>query len=93
MIKNQAFLLACLASLSQSIYPQLDRFNAYVVKIPKENISERVSIALKDNIDLVGVTTTAGSIEMTDHLPSQNAFIVSKVQKSNSLMKWKTNLR
>jgi len=92
MIKNKAFLLACLASLSQSIYPQLDRFNAYVVKIPKENISERVSIALKDNIDLVGFPTTAGSLAMTDNFPSQNAFIVSKLQESNYFINGKTNL-
>jgi Asp-tRNA(Asn)/Glu-tRNA(Gln) amidotransferase A subunit family amidase len=92
MIKNKTLLLACLAGLSQSIYPQLDRFNAYVVKIPKENISEKVSIAIKDNIDLVGFPTTAGSLAMTDNFPSQNAFIVSKLQENNYFINGKTNL-
>ena len=39
MKKKNAFILACLASLSQLIYPQVDKFNAYVVQIPKENIT------------------------------------------------------
>jgi hypothetical protein len=38
MKKKNAFIIACLATLSQLIYPQLDEFNAYVAQIPKESI-------------------------------------------------------
>jgi len=92
MKKKNAFILACLASLSQLIYPQLDEFNAYVVQIPKESINDKVSIAIKDNIDLVGFPTTAGSLAMLDNLPAQNAFVVSKLKKNNYFINGKTNL-
>ena len=92
MKKKNAFILACLASLSQLIYPQLDEFNAYVVQIPKESINEKVSIAIKDNIDLVGFPTTAGSLAMLDNFPAQNAFVVSKLKKNNYFINGKTNL-
>ena len=92
MIKNKTFLLACLASLSQLIYPQLDKFNAYIVQNPKENINDKISIAIKDNIDLIGFPTTAGSLAMLDNFPIQNAFIVSKLQENNYYIDGKTNL-
>ena len=92
MIKNKTFLLACLASLSQLIYPQLDKFNAYIVQNPKENINDKISIAIKDNIDLIGFPTTAGSLAMLDNFPIQNAFIVSILQENNYYIDGKTNL-
>jgi len=92
MKKKNAFILACLASLSQLIYPQVDKFNAYVVQIPKENINNKVAIAIKDNIDLIGFPTTAGSLAMLDNYPIQNAFIVSKLQENNFYIDGKTNL-
>ena len=92
MKKKNAFILVCLASLSQVIYPQVDKFNAYVVQIPKENITNKVAIAIKDNIDLIGFPTTAGSLAMLDNYPIQNAFIVSKLQENNFYIDGKTNL-
>jgi len=92
MKKKNVLIIACLASLSQLIYPQLDKFNAYVVQIPKESINKKVSIAIKDNIDLVGFPTTAGSLAMLDNFPDQNAFIVSKLKKNNYFINGKTNL-
>lgn len=92
MIRFSFFFLACLASLSQLIYPQVDKFNAYVVQIPKKNITNKVAIAIKDNIDLIGYPTTAGSLALLDNYPTQNAFIVSKLYENNFYIDGKTNL-
>ena len=59
-------------------FPQDDPFNAYIVQISPSNQDGRVSIAIKDNIDLIGWPTTAGSLAMLDNIPTQNAFIVTK---------------
>ena len=92
MKKNKTFLLTFLLIFSEYIYPELDIFNAYVVEIPKKNQDSKISIAIKDNIDLVGFPTSAGSLAMLDNLPDQDAFLVSKLKDNNFYINGKTNL-
>lgn len=73
-------------------FPEDDPFNAYIVQILPSKEDGRVSIAIKDNIDLIGWPTTAGSLAMLDNIPTQNAFIVTKLQSANYHISGKTNL-
>ena len=84
--------LAFLVIFSEFIYPKIDKFNAYIVQISQQNQISKIGIGIKDNIDLVGYPTTAGSLAMLDNLPEQNAFLVSKLEDNNFFINGKTNL-
>ncbi|WP_255402339.1 amidase family protein [Tenacibaculum sp. SG-28] len=49
-------------------------------------------ILLKDNIDFIGMPTTAGAAVLASHYPSENAFIVDKLLSKGALILGKTNL-
>jgi len=89
---NKTIPLAFLVIFSEFIYPKIDKFNAYIVQIPQQNKITKIGIGIKDNIDLVGYPTTAGSLAMLDNLPEHNAFLVSKLEDNNFFINGKTNL-
>lgn len=49
-------------------------------------------ILIKDNIDVVGVPCTAGSIALKDHFPKEEAFLVHKLREAGCVILGKTNL-
>ena len=51
-----------------------------------------VPILLKDNIDTVDMTTTAGSLALQGSTPLQDAFLVAKLRAAGALILGKTNL-
>jgi len=51
-----------------------------------------IPIAGKDNIDVLGVPTTAGSRIMNDRLPGEDAFVVAKLRAAGAIIIGKTNL-
>ena len=74
------------------VFSSNDPFNAYIVQIPDSKKDTRINIAIKDNIDLIGWPTSAGSLAMLDNIPTENAFIVTKLQAANYRISGKTNL-
>ena len=69
-----------------------DPFNSYIVQIPSKHGDSKINIAIKDNIDLAGFPTTAGSLALINNIPSKSAFLVSKLEKANYHISGKTNL-
>lgn len=51
-----------------------------------------LTVSLKDNIDWVGLPTTAASIILKDNYPSQNAFVVDKLLNEGATLTGKANL-
>ncbi|GGJ20083.1 amidase family protein [Deinococcus roseus] len=51
-----------------------------------------IPILVKDNIDVVGVPCTAGSIALKDHFPARDAFVVQQLRKAGCILLGKTNL-
>lgn len=49
-------------------------------------------ILLKDNIDFIGMPTTAGAAVLASNYPSENAFIVDKLLSKGALILGKANL-
>ncbi len=49
-------------------------------------------ILLKDNIDLVGMTTTAGSLALQNNVPMQSADLVRRLETHGAIILGKTNL-
>jgi len=51
-----------------------------------------VPLLVKDNIDTRGLPTTGGSIALAHNLPTQDAFIVRKLQTAGAIVLAKTNM-
>lgn len=51
-----------------------------------------IPVLLKDNIDVVGMANTAGSLAMVDNRPSADAFLVARLREAGAVILGKTNL-
>ena len=73
------FLIGVLffAYLHCDLYATEDPFNAYILTIEDSSDGESTNIVIKDNIDLEGFPTTAGSLAILDNIAKKDAFIVS----------------
>ena len=70
-----------------------DKFNSFIaIKADLENVDNKTEIAIKDNIDVVGFATTAGSLALKNNFPTEDAFIIKKLKKNNFIIYGKTNL-
>ncbi|HHO51818.1 MAG TPA: amidase [Deltaproteobacteria bacterium] len=49
-------------------------------------------ILLKDNIDAVGLPTTAGSLALARHVPSADAFLTARLREAGAVVLGKANL-
>jgi amidase len=51
-----------------------------------------IPILVKDNIDIVGMVNSAGSLALADNRPKQDAFIVARLREAGAVILGKTNL-
>lgn len=51
-----------------------------------------IPVLLKDNIDVVGMANTAGSLAMSDNFPNKDAFLVARLRAAGAILLGKTNL-
>jgi amidase len=51
-----------------------------------------VPVLLKDNIDVMGMVNSAGSLALSDNRPAQDAFIVTRLREAGAVILGKTNL-
>jgi amidase len=51
-----------------------------------------IPVLLKDNIDAVGMVTSAGSLALATHKPSRDAFLVERLRRAGVVVLGKTNL-
>lgn len=51
-----------------------------------------VPIIVKDNINTVGLPTTAGSFALQDFYPEENAFIIKKLEEAGAIVLAKSNM-
>ena len=49
-------------------------------------------VLLKDNIDVVGMANSAGSLAMANHRPTSDAFLVGRLRDAGAVIVGKTNL-
>ena len=94
-MKNNRFLIIALALLTSLVNANArnDPHNAYIIFTPEITAKENtIKIAIKDNIDLAGYPTTAGSLAMVNNIAANDAFIVKQLKNSNYYLQGKTNL-
>lgn len=92
--------------LSDSVYPPLNAIlalNPNAIAEAEQLDAERrqghvrgplhgIPILVKDNIDVFGMPTTAGSVALRDSYPARDAFIVQRLRDAGAVILGKTNL-
>ena len=86
-------LFLCLfAAYSMGLFAAKDPFNAYITLTENHAQEGDISIAIKDNIDLAGFPTTAGSLALLDNIAKNDAFLVRQLKQHGYHISGKTNL-
>ena len=58
----------------------------------KRGILEGIPILVKDNIDVLGMPTTAGSLSLSDNMPVEDSEVIKKLKENGALIIAKTNM-
>ena len=80
-----------LISFTLLAHNEEDPFNAFIYINPL-NSGLLVNIGIKDNIDVKGMITSAGSLALSNNYPNKDAFLISKLKLSSYHIYGKTNL-
>ena len=51
-----------------------------------------IPVLIKDNIDVVGMVNSAGSLALADHKPKTDAFVITRLRAAGAVILGKTNL-
>ena len=73
-------------------YTQADLHNALIETYETSNNKNLIKIVIKDNIDIKGKVTSAGSLALSSNTAKKNAFIVDKLINANYHIYGKANL-
>lgn len=87
--RDSGGLLHCDPRALRSSAAALD---AAPLPVPGTRPLHGVPLAFKDNIDVAGMPTTAGSPWMADHVPRQSAGVTQRLLDAGALVLGKTNL-
>ena len=82
------FLLFFLITVSASN----DEKNSLIEIYDNPNDINLINIVIKDNIDIGGKVTSAGSLALKDNIAKSGAFIIDKLKRSNYYILGKANL-
>lgn len=58
----------------------------------RRSLLDGVPILVKDNIDVIGMRNTAGSLALLDNIPLEDASLIKQLKKAGAIILGKTNL-
>ena len=84
MIKIITLLLIFISFAAHAVE---DRFNAFIYLNQNSANEGAIGIGIKDNIDVKGMATSAGSLALADYYPDKDAFLITKlkIQKTDQI--------
>jgi Asp-tRNAAsn/Glu-tRNAGln amidotransferase A subunit and related amidases len=69
-----------------------DEKNSLIEIYDNPNDANLINIVIKDNIDIAGKVTSAGSLALKDNIADKDAFIIDKLKSANYYILGKANL-
>ena len=69
-----------------------DEKNSLIEIYDNPNDADLINIVVKDNIDIAGKVTSAGSLALKDNIAKTDAFIIDKLKRANYFILGKANL-
>ncbi len=81
-----------LSFFSILIYASNDEKNSLIEIYNNPNDPNLINIVIKDNIDIGGKVTSAGSLALKDNIAKSDAFIIDKLKRANYYILGKANL-
>ncbi len=77
---------------STLVYTSNDEKNSLIEIYDNPNDTNLINIVVKDNIDIGGKVTSAGSLALKDNIAANDAFIIDKLKRANYHILGKANL-
>ena len=77
---------------SLSVNASNDEKNSLIEIYDNPNDANLINIVVKDNIDIAGKVTSAGSLALKDNIADTDAFIIDKLKSANYYILGKANL-
>ena len=74
------------------VYASNDEKNSLIEIYDNPNDTNLINIVVKDNIDIAGKVTSAGSLALKDNIAANDAFIIDKLKRANYHIFGKANL-
>ena len=74
------------------VYTSNDEKNSLIEIYDNPNDTNLINIVVKDNIDIGGKVTSAGSLALKDNIATNDAFIIDKLKRANYHILGKANL-
>lgn len=91
-IDDRGPMLNAVTGLAPDIEEQVRRLHAERAYGRTRGPLHGIPVLVKDNIDVAGMATTAGSLALAGNLPPDDAFIVARMREAGLLVLGKTNL-
>src|SRR5262245_3604067 len=84
--------LNAIINLNPASLDEADRLDAAFKSSGLTGSLHGIPVVLKDQVDLVGVPTTLGSVVMKDYMPTRDAFVTEKLKKAGAIILAKVTL-
>ena len=84
--------LNSVAEINANVLFEADAIDADIRKNGRRSVLHGVPVLLKDNIDIRGMHTTAGSYALEDLIAKEDAMVTKRLKEAGALILGKTNL-
>ncbi|MFC3416594.1 amidase family protein [Algoriphagus hitonicola] len=91
-IEKSDSLINAISIINPSAIIRARQLDQEFVKTGKLRPLHGIPILVKDNINTLGLPTTAGALALADFIPESDAFIIQKLEEAGAIVLAKTNM-